>query len=413
MTGDRERRAEILAAAASLFGTFGARASLDQLAELCGIRAASLYHHFESKDAIYIELVTRFRADLDRIADRALHDPYWASLPPLERLVALSTSIAECGVNNRFALLLTVYEPPNSSSEKLRRATDGVTDCVRVAMAAELEAAKTAECVWADISTELFADRMCQSMLHVGVGAYHRVRGAEKVPMIKCNVLLHGLAMRAVKDDELDGSVARKVADEAIRTWGEDDALDSETATRIRSVARLEFARRGYDVTTMRDIAAAAGLSIGGVYRCFESKEALFSSIMQSYSARVGHAWQAVLASGSTPLEIIDASVWLHVNVTDRFAAEHKIQGVGVQYSPLKSPNLKFPFQPTLRRLKVVLAEGERSGELHVETTSADMGARCVFSLIQMPESIVHRAGLAGALQHGRTTMLRGVATSR
>ena len=35
----------------------------------------------------------------------------------------------------------------------------------------------------------------------------------------------------------------------------------------LRAVARAEFGRRGYEATTVRDIAKAAGLSTGTVYR--------------------------------------------------------------------------------------------------------------------------------------------------
>src|SRR5947209_8368176 len=86
---DGARRDEILDAAASLFGSLGVHASLQQVAEACGILPGSLYHHFDSKDAIYIELVARYRAELDQIAERALDDSRVTSGPPLEQVVAL------------------------------------------------------------------------------------------------------------------------------------------------------------------------------------------------------------------------------------------------------------------------------------------------------------------------------------
>ena len=47
-----------------------------------------------------------------------------------------------------------------------------------------------------------------------------------------------------------------------------------------RAVAWSEFGRRGYGATTIRDIASAAGLSTGSVYRTVGSKEELLTSIM-------------------------------------------------------------------------------------------------------------------------------------
>jgi AcrR family transcriptional regulator len=61
---DGGRRAEILETAARLFASSGLRTSLQQIAAACGILPGSLYHHFESKEAIVVELIERYRADL-------------------------------------------------------------------------------------------------------------------------------------------------------------------------------------------------------------------------------------------------------------------------------------------------------------------------------------------------------------
>ena len=78
MATDGERREEILETAASLFASSGIRTSLKEIGDACGILPGSLYHHFESKDAIVIELVQRYRDELDQVAKDALdslHEP--------------------------------------------------------------------------------------------------------------------------------------------------------------------------------------------------------------------------------------------------------------------------------------------------------------------------------------------------
>src|SRR5262245_57084784 len=95
------RRDEILATAADLFATRGIRASLQDIADACGILPGSLYHHFDSKEAIAVELVQRYRAELDGLAE-AVPDG-----PPLAAVEALATAIAACAVRHRAALLLT------------------------------------------------------------------------------------------------------------------------------------------------------------------------------------------------------------------------------------------------------------------------------------------------------------------
>src|ERR1700754_4299658 len=75
---DGTRRTEILQTAASLIASSGLRTSLQEIADAAGILPGSLYHHFESKEAILVELLHRYHTDLDRIAERAqgkLDDP--------------------------------------------------------------------------------------------------------------------------------------------------------------------------------------------------------------------------------------------------------------------------------------------------------------------------------------------------
>ena len=52
----------------------GLRTTLQEIAEASGIQPGSLYHHFESKEAIIVELVKRYHADLDRQAEMALKE---------------------------------------------------------------------------------------------------------------------------------------------------------------------------------------------------------------------------------------------------------------------------------------------------------------------------------------------------
>src|SRR5262245_47503828 len=104
---ESERKAEILDAAAAVFASSGLRAPLEQVADACGILPGSLYHHFESKEDLFIELVRRYQAELGDIAEKAL-DESTGPLAPEDRIVGLGTAIAECAVRHRAALLLTL-----------------------------------------------------------------------------------------------------------------------------------------------------------------------------------------------------------------------------------------------------------------------------------------------------------------
>lgn len=65
--GSPRRADEILAAAGALFGEEGYRnRSMREVAAASGILASSLYRHFPPKEAIAVELVEEYHADLVR-----------------------------------------------------------------------------------------------------------------------------------------------------------------------------------------------------------------------------------------------------------------------------------------------------------------------------------------------------------
>jgi AcrR family transcriptional regulator len=58
------------------------------------------------------------------------------------------------------------------------------------------------------------------------------------------------------------------------------------TRARLYAVAIQQIAKRGYERTTLRDIAAAAGVSVGLLYRYFPSKRAVVLALYDELSAR-------------------------------------------------------------------------------------------------------------------------------
>src|SRR5581483_6254302 len=92
---DGKRRTEVLQTAASLIASSGLRTSLQEIADAAGILPGSLYHHFESKEAILVELIRRYHEELDRIGNSALEnldEP--DSRPASEKIIDLGVAIA-------------------------------------------------------------------------------------------------------------------------------------------------------------------------------------------------------------------------------------------------------------------------------------------------------------------------------
>src|ERR1700760_1823392 len=117
-SSEASRWSEILQTGISVIAASGLRTSLQQIADAAGILAGSLYHHFESKEAILVELIRRYHADLDRIGDDALAqldepDPR----PAGDQIADLGRAIARCAVEHRAALQMSFYEGPSTDPE--------------------------------------------------------------------------------------------------------------------------------------------------------------------------------------------------------------------------------------------------------------------------------------------------------
>ncbi|MBW0011948.1 TetR/AcrR family transcriptional regulator [Mycobacterium sp.] len=405
------RRTEILQTAASLIASSGLRTSLQEIADAAGILPGSLYHHFESKEAILVELIRRYQDDLNRIGQAAqarLDEP--DSRPVADKIVELGKAIASCAVRHGAALQMSFYEGP-SADPQLMKLTQQQPGAIQEAMLQTLRAGRWSGYIKPDIDLPTLADRICQTMLQVGLAVMRHNSPADQVAELLCRIILQGLAARPPTDSALDRSNAFAAAADVIATWADDrDADPRDKAAHVRAVARTEFGRKGYEVTTIRDIASAAGLGTGTVYRVIGSKDELLASIMESFGRKVEAGWVAVLRSDASAIEKLDALSWVNVNALDRFSDEFRIQLAWMRQSPPNTPNPGWLYTTRLRQMKSLLSEGIRSGDIVIDAPSTTILARCLIGLQWIPENILRAVGTRAALVHARDTVLRGVA---
>ncbi|OBI79863.1 TetR/AcrR family transcriptional regulator [Mycobacterium sp. 1245805.9] len=404
------RRTEILQTAASLIASSGLRTSLQEIADAAGILPGSLYHHFESKEAILVELTRRYQEDLTRIGQAALarlDEP--DSRPASEQIVELGSAIANCAVRHGAALQMSFYEGPGDDPE-LMKLTQQAPTAVQQAMLQTLRAGRWSGYIKPDIDLPTLADRICQTMLQVGLAVMRHNSPADQVAGLLCRIILQGLAARPPTDAALNRSKAFAAANAVIDTWDDGDADPDDKTAHVLAVARTEFGRKGYEVTTIRDIASAAGLGTGTVYRVIGSKDELLASIMESFGRKVEAGWVSVLRSDATVIEKLDALSWVNVNALDRFSDEFRIQLAWMRQSPPNTPNPGWLYATRLRQMKSLLSEGIRAGEISIDAPSTAMLARCVIGLQWIPENILRAVGKRAALVHARDTVLRGVA---
>ena len=121
------------------------------------------------------------------------------------------------------------------------------------------------------------------------------------------------------------------VVNETARQWAA-DARERLAGRRgaVLAAARDQFALRGFESTTMRDIADAAGLTASNLYRYFKSKDSMIIEILGDFSDRLLAAYKEVLGTGTTVIETLDALMWLLQQASRQYAPEIEIlQGYG------------------------------------------------------------------------------------
>src|SRR5262249_61710684 len=122
-----------------------------------------------------------------------------------------------------------------------------------------LRAGATAGAIRSGVDLEVFAERVCQSMLHVGVGAFHSSARAKGIPAQKCRIFLYGVAVQPPSKAALDRSPAMRAAREVIAAWDE-VAEEDERVAQLRAGARAEFGRHGYEAPTQPESSARGSL---------------------------------------------------------------------------------------------------------------------------------------------------------
>jgi len=406
---DGTRRAEILETAASLIATSGLRTSMHDIAEAAGIQTGSLYHHFESKEALLVELLRRYHEDLDRVADHAIHTlDDSSSRPGFAQIATLGTAVAQCAVTHRAAIQISMYETPSANPELIKW-TQQRPIAVLEAMYQTLRAARWGGYLRSDVDLRVLADRISQTMLQVGLDILRHNATTSRVANLLCRIMLDGLAVGRPSDTELGQSAAFIAADRAIQSWTDDGDADDK-ASHIRAVARVEFGRHGYEGTTVRDIAAAAGIGHGTVFRLIGSKDELLSSIMGSFGEKTEEGAREVLRSKSSSIEKLDALSWININALERFGDEFRIQLAWMRQIPPDAPNPSVEFPARLKQTKTLLSQGILANAIGISDVPREMLARCVISLQWLPENILRDIGAGASLVHVRDTLLRGVA---
>lgn len=102
----------------------------------------------------------------------------------------------------------------------------------------------------------------------------------------------------------------------------------AETRQRIVATASKIFLAQGLGATGIADIMAAAGLTPGGFYRHFESKEQLIAEASSAASAELLDVFLAATA-GKPPREALDIIVTLYMHQSEELSALCSLASLG------------------------------------------------------------------------------------
>ncbi len=132
------------------------------------------------------------------------------------------------------------------------------------------------------------------------------------------------------------------------------EAFDRRRET-LRAVAARVFASRGYDRTSMRDLARESGMSLAGMYYYVRGKEDLLFEIQKSVFERVRQGAEAALASaGANAEERLQAFIRHHV----RFFASHMDEMKVLSHEAESLTGERLEEVRALKRVYVDLCEG-------------------------------------------------------
>ncbi len=148
-----------------------------------------------------------------------------------------------------------------------------------------------------------------------------------------------------------------------------------QTRAKVLAAARRLFSEEGYEGATIRDIAAAAGMSTGAVFANFTDKSDLFREIMMSDVVALTESMREAAAHGNG---VDDALVRMFTAGYNFYQTQLPLAraAFSVGWSPQDGPALRnSPSVQALRGLIVEqLAKGAERGELvedgHVQLRS-------------------------------------------
>ena len=412
------RREQILGTAAELFATKGyTRTSMRDVASASGILAGSLYHHFDSKEAIAVELVESYYADLiAAVQASGPAGPGDADADPLTALRLFTRQISELSFRHQAALQIRMFDAPSAASPSLKRVVHAAPASLNRRWQTLIGAAVAHGAISPEVDPRLLRYVLNRVTIQAGRLAGQLggqlPGGTQQVTDCITAIIFDGLAEARPGDDAESAAIV--VVDEAKARW-EADAAERLAGRRgaVLAAARDQFALRGFESTTMRDIADVAGLTASNLYRYFESKDALILEILADFSDCLLAAYKEVIGAGATVTETLDAILWLLEQASRQFGQEIEIlQGYGRLVALGLGEHYEQGAQARLALLAQLIGTGVTAGEFR-PVAGPELVATCVREIMWSPMRDLASVSPLRARKFFRHMVLSGAAVRR
>ena len=133
--------------------------------------------------------------------------------------------------------------------------------------------------------------------------------------------------------------------------------LSNSRALQIIAAAREEFSRRGFDGARVEQIARRAGVNKQLLFYYFHSKRGLFAAVLARGAAELERALADLPIEGERPLDRIRVALGAQF---DFLTAHPDLVTLLTQAGRSEAR----PFAPAIKRLVVLLAEGQGRGQV-------------------------------------------------
>ncbi|MFB6959038.1 TetR/AcrR family transcriptional regulator [Streptomyces sp. NPDC056309] len=153
-----------------------------------------------------------------------------------------------------------------------------------------------------------------------------------------------------------------------------------ERREEILATAAEVFAAQGYNATTVRKIADAAGMLAGSLYYHFDSKESMLDEILSTFLEDLWGRYDAVLAAGLGPRETIEALVTESFREIDRHRAAVAIYQKEARHLQIQ-PRFGYLADSQQRFEKAWLGTLERG--VAAEVFRADLDVRLTYRFVR------------------------------